>query len=96
VRALTLMEKAELLDELLTARPELREQAEALAGGRLVGADRSAVAADVESSLRCHDVDELNGRAGYQSGRGYVGPGEAVTRSSTRPCNRSSTISPPP
>ncbi len=76
--ALTLMEKAELLDELLTARPELREQAEALAGRRLVGADRSAVAADVESSLRCHDVDELNGRAGYQSGRGYVGPGEAA------------------
>jgi hypothetical protein len=78
VSALTLTEKGELLDELLTARPELREQAEALAGRRLVDADRSAVADDVESSLRYHDVDELNGRAGYQSDRGYVGPGEAA------------------
>ena len=78
VSALSLAEKGELLDELLSARPELREQAEALAGRRLVGADRSVVADDVESSLRYHDADELNGRAGYQPGRGYVGPGEAA------------------
>jgi hypothetical protein len=76
--ALTLAEKGELLDELLTARPELREQAEALAGRRLVDEDRSAVAQDLESALRYHDVDELSGRAGYHPARGYVDPGEAA------------------
>ena len=75
---LTPEEKGELLDELLTARPELREQVEALAQRRLVDEDRSAVADDVESALRLHDIDELNGRAGYHPGRGYVDPGEAA------------------
>lgn len=75
---LTLAEKGELLDQLLTAHPELREQVEGLAAGRLVDEDRSAVADEVESALRYHDIDELNGRAGYHPGSGYVDPGEAA------------------
>jgi hypothetical protein len=73
-----LAEKSELLDTLLAARPELREQAEGLAGRRLAGEDRSVVADEVESALRYHDIDELNGRAGYRPGRGYVDPGEVA------------------
>jgi hypothetical protein len=76
--ALTAAEKGELLDELLKARPGLREHAEALAEGRLGDEDRSAVADDVESVLRFHDIDELNSRAGYHPGRGYVDAGEAA------------------
>lgn len=76
--ALTLTEKGYLLDELLAARPDLREQAEGLAERRMADEDRLAVADDVESALRYHDVDELNGRAGYRPGRGYVDPGEAA------------------
>jgi hypothetical protein len=78
LNALTLAEKGELLDHLLAVRPELREQAEVLARGRLVDGDRSAVADDVESALRYHDIDELNSRAGHHPGRGYVDPGEAT------------------
>jgi hypothetical protein len=76
--ALTSQERAGLLEELLAARPELREQAEAMARGRLVDEDRAGVADDVESALRCCDIDELSGRAGYHPGRGYVDPGEAA------------------
>jgi hypothetical protein len=76
--ALTLDEKGELLDQLLTARPELREQAEALAQRRLTEQDRYAVAAHVEWAMSFHDIEELNGRAGYHPGRGYVHPGEAA------------------
>jgi hypothetical protein len=76
--ALTAAEKGELLDNLLMARPELRVQVEALAERRLVDEDRSAVADDVESTLRFHEIDELDGRAGYHPGRGYVDPGEAA------------------
>jgi hypothetical protein len=78
LNALSMAEKAELLDRLLTVRPELREQTEALAAQRLVDEDRAAVAEDVESALRYHDIDELNGRAGYHPGTGYVDPGEAA------------------
>ncbi len=78
LNALSVAEKGELLDKLLTVRPELREQAEDLAAQRLVDEDRTAVADDVESALRYHDIDELNGRAGYHPGRGYVDPGEAA------------------
>lgn len=52
LNALSMAEKGELLDKLLTVRPELREQAEDLAAQRLVDEDRSAVADDVESALR--------------------------------------------
>ncbi len=76
--SLTLGEKGELLDQVLAAAPELREQVEELAQRRLADEDRAAVAADVEWAMGAHDIDELNGRAGYHSGRGYVDPGEAA------------------
>jgi len=76
--ALTAAEKGELLDELLAARPQLREQAEALAARHMSDEDRVRVADDVESALRYLDIEELNGRAGYRPGVGYVDPGEAA------------------
>ena len=75
---LSAAEKGELLDHLLAARPDLREQVEAYAVGRMSAEDRDAVAVDVESALRGLDIDELNGRAGYRPGAGYVDPGEAA------------------
>jgi hypothetical protein len=40
--------------------------------------DRDVVADHVESALRGLDIEELNGRAGYWPGSGYVDPGEAA------------------
>jgi hypothetical protein len=76
--ALTLTEKGELLDQLLTTQPELREQVEELARLRLTVEDRDTIASDVESALNCHDIFELNSHAGYHPGRGYIHPGEAA------------------
>ena len=76
--ALTLTEKGELLDQLLTTQPELREQAEELARLRLTVENRATIASDVESALNCHDIFELNSHAGYHPGRGYIHPGEAA------------------
>jgi hypothetical protein len=76
--ALSAAEKAAVLDELLAARPDLRQPAEAYAAQLLTGADRSAVASDVEDALRGIGIEELNTRAGYQPGRGYVHPAEAA------------------
>ncbi len=74
---LSAAEKAAVLDELLAARPDLREPAEACAARVLTGADRPAVAGDVEDSLQGLGIQELNIRAGYRPGRGYVHPAEA-------------------
>jgi hypothetical protein len=41
-------------------------------------AGRSAVADDVESALKRLDINELNTRAGYRPGLGYVDPAEAA------------------
>lgn len=71
-------EKAIVLDQLLADRPDLRKLAETYAVSLLSDEDRSAVAADVEDALQGMDIEELNGRAGYQPGRGYVHPGEAA------------------
>lgn len=79
--ALSAAEKATVLDELLAARPELREPAEAYAVQVMTDADQSAAADDVEGALQGLDIEELNTRAGYRQGRGYVHPAEAV-------CNR--------
>jgi hypothetical protein len=76
--ALSAAEKGALLDELLTARPDLRRQARALAARRLSAADRAAVADGVESALLGLNIDELNSRAGYRPGVGYVQPGVAA------------------
>jgi hypothetical protein len=67
-------EKATVLDELLAARPDLRELAEAYAAQVMTDADRAAVADDVEDALQGLDIEELNTRAGYRPGRGYVHP----------------------
>jgi hypothetical protein len=71
-------EKATVLDELLAARPDLRNPAEAYAARLMKGADRLAVADDVEGALQGLDIDELNTRAGHRPGRGYVHPAEAA------------------
>jgi len=76
--ALSAAEKATVLDELLAARPELREPAEAYAVQVMTDADRSAVADDVEGALQGLDIEELNTRAGYRRGQGYRHPAEAA------------------
>ena len=76
--ALSAAEKAAVLDELLAARPDLREPAEACAAQVMTDADRLAVADDVEDALQRRDIEELNTRAGYRPGRGYVHPAEAA------------------
>src|SRR6516225_775131 len=76
--ALSAAEKAAVLDELLAARPDLRQQAEACAAQLLTGAGRSAVADDVEDALQGLGIEELDTRAGYRPGRGYVHPAEAA------------------
>ena len=75
---LSAAEKATVLDELLAARPDLREPAEAYAIRVMTDADRLAVANDVEWALQGLDIEELNTRAGHRSGRGYVHPAEAA------------------
>jgi len=76
--ALSAAEKAAVLDELLAARPDLRQPAETYAAQVMAGADRSAVADDVEDALQGLGIEELNTRAGYRPGRGYVHPAEAA------------------
>jgi hypothetical protein len=75
---LSAAEKAAVLGELLAARPDLREPAEAYAVQVMTDADRSAVADDVEDALQGLDIEELNARAGHRPGRGYVHPAEAA------------------
>ena len=75
---LSAAEKAAVLDELLAARPDLRELAEAYAAQVMTDADRAAVADDVEDALQGLGIEELNTRAGYRPGRGYVHPAEAA------------------
>jgi hypothetical protein len=76
--ALSASEKSTVLDDLLAARPDLRPVAERHAARLLSTEDRAAVADDVADALRGLEIDELNGHAGYQPGRGYVHPGEAA------------------
>lgn len=78
LEALSAAEKAAVLDELLAARPDLREPAEAYAAQVMTDADRMAVADDVEGALQGRDIEELNTRAGHRPGRGYVHPAEAA------------------
>ncbi len=78
LNALSPAEKAELLDALLTARPDLRGQAEELATRRLSKVDPTGVADGVESALRFVEIDELNNRAGHRPGIGYVHPVDAA------------------
>src|SRR5438045_1579166 len=72
--ALSATEKATVLDELLATRPDLRGLAETHATRLMSNEDRSVVAGDVADALRGRAIDELNSRAGYRPGRGYVHP----------------------
>ena len=56
-----------MLDELLAARPDLRQPAEAYAAQVMSGADRSAVADDVENALQGLGIEELNTLWGARS-----------------------------
>ncbi|MPZ81987.1 MAG: hypothetical protein GEV28_16980 [Actinophytocola sp.] len=76
--ALSADEKATVLNGLLIARPDLRELAETYAVRLMSTEDRSAVTVAVAGRLRGLDIEELNGRAGYRPGRGYVHPVEAA------------------
>ena len=67
---LSAAEKAAVLDELLAARPDLREPAEACAAQVMTDADRAAVADDLEDALQDLDIEELNTRAGVPAGPG--------------------------
>jgi hypothetical protein len=78
LEALSAAEKAAVLDDLLAARPDLREPAEAYAAQVMPDADRVAVADDAGSALQGRDIEELNTRAGHRPGRGYVHPAEAA------------------
>ena len=71
-------EKAIVLDQLLTGRPDLQKLAETYAVSLLSDEDRSAVADDVEGALQGWDIEELNSRAGRQPDGSYVDPGEAA------------------
>jgi hypothetical protein len=44
----------------------------------MTGADRVAVADEVETALQGRGIEELNTRAGHRPGRGYVHPTEAA------------------
>jgi hypothetical protein len=77
LEALSAAEKAAVLDELLAARPDLREPAEAYAVQVMTGADRVAVA-DGVPALQGRVTEELTTRAGHRPGRGYVHPAEAA------------------
>jgi hypothetical protein len=76
--SLSAEEKATVLDHLLAARPELRERAETYAAQLMSHEDRTVVADDVEDALQGLDIEELNTRAGYRPGRGYVHPTSAA------------------
>lgn len=76
---LTAAEKATVLDELLSVRPDIRELAKTCAARLMSNEDRSAVAGDVEDALQGQDIEELNSRAGYRPGHGYIHPVEAAT-----------------
>lgn len=76
--ALSAAEKAAVLEELLAARPDLRESADACAARFMKDASRSTIADDVATALKYLDIDELNTRAGYRPGFGYVHPVEAA------------------
>jgi hypothetical protein len=78
VSALSEVEKSQLLEQLLSANPQLRQQAETLARQRLAEQDSSTVADDLTAALGNCKLEQLNSRAGYQPGIGYVEAGEAA------------------
>lgn len=78
VAALSEVEKSQLLDQLLSADPQLRQQAETLARKQLAEQDSSTVADDLTAALHNCELEQLISRAGYHPGIGYVEAGEAA------------------
>lgn len=70
---------AAVLEALLAAHPELRDEAEDLARETLSAVDLDAVAAEVRAALLAIPLTAIGGRAGRQRGRGYVEPDEAAS-----------------
>jgi hypothetical protein len=70
-------EATAVLREILTAHPELRPEAEAIARGVLGEVSFVPIAEEVEADILQLDYDDLNGRAGSHSW-GYMEPSEAA------------------
>ncbi len=70
-------EAAAVLTQLLKSHPEMRAEAERLAGAMLDEVSAADVAVGVEGDLRALDVDDLNERAGPHRG-GYTEPADAA------------------
>lgn len=69
LEALSVAEKAAVLDELLAAQPDLHERGEACATKLMADAERTQIGDEIFRSLHALDIEELNTRAGYQPGR---------------------------
>lgn len=74
---LSAAEAASVLKRVLGHHPELRSEAETLAGDVLSEVSILAIADDVEAAVLQFDYDDLNARAGRHSW-GYVEPTEAA------------------
>ena len=70
-------EAAAILTQLLKSHPELRAEAERLAGAMLDEVSAGDVAVEVEGDLRALDIDDLNDRAGPRHG-GDTDPADAA------------------
>jgi hypothetical protein len=79
VAALSVAEKAGLLEELLQAHGELRPEAEQRASRLLDNIDADAIAEQVAAALTGLDQELLNDRAGYQPGTGYIHETQAAS-----------------
>ena len=89
--ALSAAEKAAVLDELLTDRPDLREPAETYAAAHLSTEDRSAFAGDVEDALLGWTSRSSTAGPDHSPAAGSSTRVRPPTRSWMRPCNRCST-----
>ncbi len=70
-------EAATVLKHLLTAHPNLENEAEHIAMALISAVSFEEIADDVETALRTPDMDDLNNRAGSHSW-GYTEPTEAA------------------
>lgn len=70
-------ELASVLRMLLKRHPELRSEAEAIAGDLVSSASADAIAEQVRTMMGWYDIDDLNQRSG-DHGWGYVSPEEAA------------------
>jgi len=83
---LSAAEKAVVPDELLAARPDLRQPAEAYAAQVMSGADRSAVAGDVEDALQGLGIEEPRTAAPRSASTPSTSATSRTPPGSPRPC----------